>query len=149
MVIPPTPTVPTKTPKPRRIASTPGRRSRPRAPLLEDPPVQAVLPVSIFPPELAVLLKVLPPDLPPEILAGIVLPRVPLANAILTAWAYLLRPALLDELFEKYRGRCYEDTLRFSTFVVLIRDALILYHGSGRQSFPRAAQEGTLPTCPE
>jgi hypothetical protein len=111
--------------------------------------VQAALPIHVLPPELAVLLKVLPPEVPPEILAGIVLPRVPLANAILTAWAYLLQPAMLDALFEKHRGRCYEDTLRFSTFVALIRDALILHHGSGRQSFQRAAQEGTLPTCQE
>jgi hypothetical protein len=149
MVIPPAPTAPTKTPKPRRIASTPGRRPRPRSPLPEEPPVQAALPIHVLPPELAVLLKVLPPEVPPEILAGIVLPRVPLANAILTAWAYLLQPAMLDALFEKHRGRCYEDTLRFSTFVALIRDALILHHGSGRQSFQRAAQEGTLPTCQE
>jgi hypothetical protein len=149
MVIPPTPTVPTKTPKPRRIASKPGRRPRPRPPLPEDPPVQATLPIWILPPELAGVLKVLPPEVPPEVLAGIVLPRVPLANAVLTAWASLLQPAVLDALFEKYRGRCYEDTLPFSTFVALIRDALILYNGSGRQSFQRADQEGTLPTCQE
>jgi hypothetical protein len=149
MVIPPASTVPTKTPKPRRIASKTDRRPRPRLPLPEEPPVQAALPISIFPPELAVLLKALPPELPPEILAGIVLPRVPLANAILTAWAYLLQPARLDQLFDKHRGRCYEDTLRFSTFVVLIRDALVLHKGSGRQSFQRARQEGTLPTCQE
>jgi hypothetical protein len=147
MVIPPAPTAPTKTPKPRRIGAKPGSRTRP--PLPEDPPGQAVLPISVFPPELAVMLKALPPEVPPEILAGIVLPRVPLANAILTAWAYLLRPALLDDLFEKHRGRCYEDTLRFSTFVDLIRDALVLHKGSGRQSFQRALQEGTLPTCQE
>jgi hypothetical protein len=111
--------------------------------------MQAVLPISILPPELAALLKVLPPELPPEILAGVVLPRVPLANAILTAWAYLLQPAVLDDLFEKHRGHCYEDTLRFSSFVALIRDALVLHKGSGRQSFQRAHQEGNLPTCQE
>src|SRR4051812_22211819 len=122
MVIPPASTVPTKTRKPRRIARKADRRPRPRLSLPEEPPVQAALPISLFPPELAVLLTALPPELPPEILAGIVLPRVPLANAILTAWAYLLQPARLDQLFDKHRGRCYEDTLRFSTFVVLIRD---------------------------
>src|SRR3954466_14702737 len=97
MVIPPAPTAPPKTPKPRRIASKPGRRPRPRPPLPEDPPEQAILPISLLPPELAGVLNALPPEVPPEILAGIVLPRVPLANAVLTAWAYLLQPAVLDE----------------------------------------------------
>jgi hypothetical protein len=149
MVIPPVSTAPTKTPKPRRIASTPGRRPRPRPPLPEKPALQTALPIRILPPELAILLKALPPEVPPEVLAGIVLPRVPLANAVLSAWAYLLKPAVLDALFEKHRGRCYEDTLGFSTFVALIRDALVLYNGSGLQSFQRADEEGTLPTCQE
>jgi hypothetical protein len=107
------------------------------------------LPIAILPPELAALLKILPPDMPPEILAAIVLPRVPLANTILTTFAYLLGPTVLDDLFQKHRGRSYHDTLRFSTFVALIRDALVLYKGSARQSFQRAHQEGTLPTCQE
>ena len=46
--------------------------------------MQAALPISVLPPELTVVLKALPPEVPPEILAGIVLPRVPLADAILT-----------------------------------------------------------------
>jgi Transposase DDE domain len=151
MILPPAPTVPPQTPKPRRIGAKPGSRipTRPRLPLIAEPPRQATSSFSLFPPELAAALKVLPPEVPPEVLAGMVLPRVPLANAVLTAWAYLLRPAVLDDFFEKHRGRCYLDTLRFSTFVDLIRDALVLHQGSGRQSFQRALREGTLPTCPE
>ena len=34
-----------------------------------------------------------------------------------------------------------------SPFVELIRDALILHNGSGRASFQRAKEQGTLPTC--
>ena len=46
-----------------------------------------------------------------------VLPRVPLANAALTAWSYLLQPEFLNDLFERNRGRSYEDILTFPTFV--------------------------------
>ena len=53
------------------------------------------------------------------------------------------------EIFQKHRGRSFEDILKFSTFVELIRDALILHKGSGRASFQRAEEQGTLPTCQE
>ena len=78
-----------------------------------------------------------------------VLPRVPLANAALTAWSYLLRPEFLDDLFARNRGRSYEDILDFPTFVALIRDALVLHRGSGLASFERAEEQGELPTCQE
>ena len=75
--------------------------------------------------------------------------RSPLAVCVLEVSDYVFDGGLLESGWESNRGRCYEDTLRFSTFVALIRDALILYDGSGRQSFQRADQEGTLPTCQE
>ena len=78
-----------------------------------------------------------------------VLQRTPLANATLSLWSYLLNPSVLDEIFQKHRGRSFEDILKFSTFVELIRDALILHKGSGRASFQRAEEQGTLPTCQE
>jgi Transposase DDE domain len=150
MVLPPTPTVPVKTRKPRRVGAKPGIRPRTPPPFTLDAPTRSQLLARILPPELAALLK----DanlvhVPPEILAGIVLPGVPLANAVLTAFAYVLQPKLLDDLFDRHRGRSYEDTLSFSTFVTLIRDALILHKGSARQSFQRAKEQGNLPTCPE
>src|SRR5262249_963983 len=86
---------------------------------------------------------------PPEVLAGMVMPSVPLANAVLTAFAYVLQPKMLDDLFERNRGKSYEDTLSFSTFVTLIRDALTLYKGSARQSFQRAREQGRVATCQE
>jgi hypothetical protein len=109
------------------------------------------LSIDILPPEVAALLRALPPDyrLPVELLAPLTLQRVPLANATLTAWSYLLNPEFLDDLYEQYRGRCYEDILSFPTFVALIRDALVLYKGSGRAAFERARDQGDLPTCPE
>ena len=150
MVLPPAPAVPVKTPNPRRIGAKPGSRPRTRTPFTLDAPTRAELLASILPPELAALLK--NADLarvPPEILAAMVLPSVPLANAVLTAFAYVLQPKLLDDLFDRHRGRSYQDTLSFSTFVTLIRDALILHKGSARQSFQRAREQGDLPTCQE
>lgn len=115
-----------------------------------DIPVQRKVLASGLPPELAALLKnVEVSKVPPEILAAMVMPAVPLANAVLTLFAYLLQPKFLDDLFDRHRGKSYEDILSFSTFVTLIRDALIVHKGSARQSFQHAHEQGTLPTCQE
>jgi DDE family transposase len=107
------------------------------------------LPVSILPRELQALMESLPPGvtLPWEILGPMALQRTPLANATLSLWSYLLQPSVLDGIFEQHRGRSFEDVLKFSTFVDLIRDALVLYKGSGRGSFQNAEEQGELPTC--
>jgi Transposase DDE domain len=150
MVLPPVPAVPAKTPKPRRIGAKPGSRHRTRRSSSLKFPTQRKLLASILPPELAALLKnVEVAKVPPEILAAMVMPSVPLANAVLTAFAYLMQPKMLDDLFDRHRGRSYEDILSFSTFVTLIRDALIVHNGSARQSFQHALEQGTLPTCQE
>lgn len=109
------------------------------------------MPTNILPPEVAGLLTILPPELhlPPEVLCAMVLPRVPRANAVLTTWSYLLQPNFLDDLYTRHRGRSYEDVLTFSTFVALIRDALVLYKGSALQSLQHADEQGMLPTCQE
>jgi hypothetical protein len=109
------------------------------------------VPIDVVPPEISALLATLPAELqlPPEVLAAMVLPRVPLANAVLTVWSYLLQPEFLDEIYTRHRGRSYEDILTFSTFVALIRDALVLYKGSALQSLQHAEEQGILPTCQE
>jgi hypothetical protein len=150
MVLPPVPAIPVKTPKPWRIGAKPGARSRRRRPRPLDIPVQRKVLASALPPELAALLKdVEVSNVPPEILAAIVMPAVPLANAVLTLFGYLLQPKFLEDLFNRHRGKSYEDILSFTTFVTLIRDALIVHNGSARQSFQHAHEEGTLPTCQE
>jgi hypothetical protein len=154
MVIPPPTAAPPRRPRKRRIGAKPGLRTAPRTvPPLPDPPPPAAFEsiLGILPPELAALCKLLPADvdLPLDVLAMMVLPRVPLANAALTAWSYLLRPEFLDDLFARNRGRSYEDILDFPTFVALIRDALVLHEGSGLASFERAEERGELPTCQE
>ena len=77
------------------------------------------------------------------------LQRVPLADATLLLWAYVLQPPFLAQVFAEYRGRSFEETLTFARFVDLIGDALVHHEGSGRQSFSRAQEQGTLATSSE
>jgi len=75
--------------------------------------------------------------------------RLPLADATLSVWAHVLDPCFMAQVFAEYRGRSFEDTLTFARFVDLIGDALLTHEGSGRQSFARAREHGTLPTSSE
>ena len=77
------------------------------------------------------------------------LQRLPLAEATLSLWAYVLQPTFLARVFAEYRGRSFEETLTFACFVDLIGDALVEHQGSGRQSFTRAQEQGTLVTSSE
>lgn len=136
-----------------RIDSTvrPRQTTRVALPLPEPPPEAAELPIDILPPELAPVRELLPPDfrLPPEVLAAMVLPTVPLANATLTVWAYLLHPEFLNDLYDRHRGRCYEDLLTFPTIVALTRDALVLHKGSALPALQGADEQEAMPTCQE
>jgi len=60
-----------------------------------------------------------------------------------------LQPRFLAQVFAEYRGRSFEETLTFARFVDLIGDALVEHQGSGRQSFTRAQEQGTLETSSE
>ena len=77
------------------------------------------------------------------------LQRLPLADATLSLWAYVLRPTCLAQVFAEPRGRSFEETLTLARFVDLIGDALVKHEGSGRQSFTRAREQGTLATSSE
>jgi Transposase DDE domain len=63
------------------------------------------------------------------------LARLPLAQAMLLLFAYVLDVTFLQGLFARYRGRCYTRKLTFAVMVYLIRDALLIHRGSGRASF--------------
>ena len=145
----------TKPARRRRVRGKPSPFARPRRqialPLPEVPAKSLLSPIDMLPPEISALLATLPPEhqLPPEVLGALVLPRVPVANAILTTWSYLFQPEFLDDIFARHRGQSYEDILTFSTFVALIRDALVLYKGSALQSLQHAEEQGVLPTCQE
>lgn len=78
-----------------------------------------------------------------------VLQRLPLADAVLSLWAFVMDPAFLDGVFQRHRGRSFEQALKFPVFVELIADALVQHRGSGRQAFQRALEHDTLPTSVE
>ncbi len=75
----------------------------------------------------------------PEVLA-----RMPLAEAVLALWCWAADPAYLNQIFEQYRGRCYEKILSFPLIVRLLRDALLEHDGSGRKSFEHALDRKEL-----
>jgi hypothetical protein len=85
----------------------------------------------------------------PDAYARETLSRLPLADATLSLWSFVLHPSFLDGLFQRHRGRSYEEVLTFPTLVDLIGDALLHHDGSGRQSFQRAQEQGRLPTTAE
>jgi Transposase DDE domain len=79
-------------------------------------------------------------------LAREVLARLPLAEAVLVAWQWMADETFLEDLFEKHRGRCYTQDVRFPTLVQLIHDVLIGAADSANQSFQRARADGALGT---
>jgi Transposase DDE domain len=70
--------------------------------------------------------------------------KMPLAEAVLQVFRYVGDDAFLQTLFDKQRGRCYDDKIRFPELVTLIGDALLNHGGSGNQSFSRARETGEL-----
>jgi hypothetical protein len=72
------------------------------------------------------------------------LQRLPLAEAALRVWAWITHAPFLDQLYQRYRGRSYEQVLTFPVMVYLMADALLHYHGSGRRCFQEARRQGTL-----
>ena len=72
------------------------------------------------------------------------LARLPLAEAFYDLWAFLANDCVLDCLFDRYRGRCYEDKLAFSQLVGVLADALTRYHGSGRPAIAAAIKHQPL-----
>lgn len=73
-----------------------------------------------------------------------VLGRLPLAEAVLTLWRWVVDPLCLLSLFARHRGAGYEKVLSFATLVQLMADALLEHRGSGRKSFTRAREKGQL-----
>jgi Transposase DDE domain len=76
--------------------------------------------------------------------ARAVLGRLPLAEAVLTLWRWVVDPLFLLSLFARHRGAGYEKVLSFATLVQLMADALLEHRGSGRKSFARAREKGQL-----
>jgi hypothetical protein len=74
------------------------------------------------------------------------LARMPLAEAVLLVWRWVADEQRLEAIFERYRGRCYQQSITFPTMVQLVADALLEHEGSGNQSFSRAVESGRLET---
>ena len=101
----------------------------------------AALPVDALPGTALVPLQLLPEDS----YARQTLARLPLAEAVLLLWQQVADPAVLQDLFDRHRGRCYDKALSFPALVQLIADALLQHDGSARASFERALEADALP----
>ena len=78
------------------------------------------------------------PDLPRQkstaaATAADLLDRLPLARAALALFRYALDDSALASIFQRHRGRSYEDVVRFPALVCWLFDALADF-GSGRQA---------------
>lgn len=73
-----------------------------------------------------------------------VLHRLPLAEAFYSVWGYLASDAVLADLFDRHRGRCYEDQLTFAELVRVLADALTRYHGRGRGAILDAVERNQI-----
>ena len=72
--------------------------------------------------------------------------RLPLATAVLEALHFAFPDSFLNsEIWNRYRGRCYDDTLSFPTFLRLIRDALLEHGGSGHRACVESLRRNALP----
>lgn len=70
--------------------------------------------------------------------------RLPLAQAVFYLFSHVMDQRHLGDVFERFRGRCYEQELSFAAVVYLLRDALLVHEGSGNASFQAARQAGAL-----
>jgi hypothetical protein len=73
------------------------------------------------------------------------LKRMPLADACYLLMAQVFSDSVLDQVWEKFRGRCYDRELSFAMIVELLESALFRHNGSGRASFDEALEAERLP----
>jgi hypothetical protein len=71
--------------------------------------------------------------------------RSPLAGSVLELYDHVLDEKLLAGIYERHRGRCYEDVLGFNDFVRLMRDALLRHDGSAHKLFLELESTGSHP----
>src|SRR5262249_35494697 len=79
-----------------------------------------------------------------NVFSAAVLAKLPLGDSVWRLLHYAMDDAWLEDLWDRQRGRCYQRELRFSTLAHLVSDALLQHQGSGRKSFERAQEQGTL-----
>jgi hypothetical protein len=76
-----------------------------------------------------------------------VLAKLPLADAVVRIFRHTLADSWLASLWQRKRGRCYEQDLKFSTLAHLVLDALAQHDGSGRKAFERGHESERLPVA--
>lgn len=71
--------------------------------------------------------------------------RSPLAACVLEVSDFIFDDRLLESVWERHRGRCYEDVLTFRDFLRLMRDALVRHGGSAHRLFVELERDGAQP----
>lgn len=71
--------------------------------------------------------------------------RSPLAACVLDVSDFIFDERLLNSIWARHRGRCYEDVLGFEDFLRLMRDALIHHGGSAHALFIELERDGVQP----
>jgi hypothetical protein len=71
--------------------------------------------------------------------------RSPLAACVLEVSDFIFDDRLLSSIWQRHRGRCYEDVLKFDDFLRLMRDALVHHGGSAHQLFVELERGGARP----
>ena len=71
--------------------------------------------------------------------------RSPLAACVLEVSDFIFDQGLLGSIWERHRGRCYEDVLGFEDFLRLMRDALVRHGGSAHRLFVELERDGANP----
>ena len=61
--------------------------------------------------------------------------RSPLGTCVLEIFDFAFDDRLLESIWDKHRGRCYEDVLRFDESLRMMRDALVRHGGSAHQMY--------------
>lgn len=71
--------------------------------------------------------------------------RSPLAGAVLEISDFVFDDTLLASVWDKHRGRCYEDVLTFPDVLRLMRDALVRHGGSAHKLFVELEEDQAEP----
>lgn len=72
------------------------------------------------------------------------LARMPLAEAVLWLWRWIIGDERMMRVWDAHRGRCYQKVISFPLILQLMADALLQYGGSGRRSFEKGRERGEL-----
>lgn len=70
--------------------------------------------------------------------------RLPFADVALRSLDYILDKDFLDGVFQRHRGRSYENAISFPQFVHLLADSLLGNRGSAHQTFQHAREDKAL-----